>query len=75
MPAALADLRSWLLGQMERGTGAVSRDSLTASLGRRHRLARDIGLTVFPEVGPMVDPASAVLQSHFLGLQVADLMA
>ena len=57
------------------GHCAVSRDSLLDSLSRRHRAARDVGLTVFPEVGAVADPAAAMLQSHYLGLQVADLLA
>ena len=75
LPGPLVDLRSWLLGQMERGTGATSRDALADSLARRHRAARDVGLTMFPEVGPSADPAAAMLRSHYLGLQVAGLLA
>ena len=75
LPGPLVDMRSWLLSQMERGTGAVSRDSLLDSLSRRHRAARDVGLTVFPEVGAVADPAAAMLQSHYLGLQVAHVLA
>ena len=75
LPGPLVDLRSWLLGQMERGTGAASRDSLLDSLRRRHRAARDVGLTVFPEVEAAADPSATMLRSHYLGLQVADLLA
>jgi hypothetical protein len=75
LPVPLVDLRSWLLSQMERGTGAATRNTLADSLARRHRAARDVGLTVFPEVGPVADPAAAMLQSHYLGLQVAGLLA
>ncbi len=75
LPAPLVDLRSWLLSQMERGTGAATRDTLADSLARRHRAARDVGLTVFPEVGPVADPAAAMLRSHYLALQVAGLLA
>jgi hypothetical protein len=75
LPAALLDLRSWRLRQLERGTGAAAPAVLLAGLEQRHRAARDLGFTVFPTVGAEVDPAVAMLRSHYVGLQVTDLLA
>jgi len=75
LPAALLELRTWRLRQMERGTGAAAPGTLLAGLEQRHRAARDLGFTVFPTVGADADPAVALLRSHYVGLQVVDLLA
>lgn len=75
LPAPLRDLRAWTLRQLERGTGSVQPSSLLEQLDARHRLLRDVGLSVFPAVGADGrDPAEALLRSHYLACQVAALV-
>jgi hypothetical protein len=84
VPAALLDLRGWLVAQAERGTGAASAAALTAQLLEHHRRARGIGLDVFPvELPPEggapgesahSEIAAQLLRSHFLVLQTTALL-
>lgn len=75
LPGALLDLRTWLLRQLERGTGGTAPAALLKALDQRHRAARDLGFTVFPATDAAGDPAVQLLRSHYLTLQVADLLA
>jgi hypothetical protein len=68
LPRQLEDLRSWLIEQAERGTGAASSGVLTAALASRHQAVRDIGFEVFPVVVGE-DPAIGILRSFYLLLQ------
>jgi hypothetical protein len=74
VPAALLDLRSWLVRQAERGTGAASPAALGAQLLEHHRRARDIGLDVFPAEVPPAEVTAQLLRSHFLVLQTTALL-
>ncbi|MCK6212185.1 SWIM zinc finger domain-containing protein [Georgenia sp. EYE_87] len=78
VPAALLDLRGWLVAQAERGTGAASPAALTAQLLEHHRRARGVGLDVFPaELAPAPgggEVAAQLLRSHFLVLQTTALL-
>lgn len=71
LPTPLRDLRSWVARQAERGTGATSSGAVLAGLDAHHRRLRDVGLGVFPESVAGTDPAVALLQSHYLGLQTS----
>jgi hypothetical protein len=73
LPRQLEDLRSWLIEQAERGTGAASSGALTASLATRHQSVRDIGFGVFPAVADE-DPAIGILRSFYLLLQTIQLL-
>jgi hypothetical protein len=75
LPAPLADLRAWTLGQLERGTGAAASALLVETLDRRHRDLRGAGFSIFPAVVPGTDPATALLRSHFVAQQVAAQLA
>jgi hypothetical protein len=75
LPGPLLDLRTWLLRQMERGTGSAAPATLLGGLDQRHRAVRDMGFPVFPPVAEGSDPAVALLRSHYVSLQVADLLA
>jgi len=72
IPRQLTDVRTWLVHQAERGTGAQSPAEITAGLRAHHQALRDIGLDVFPTEIPD-DPARALLRSHFLTLQTTQL--
>jgi hypothetical protein len=72
----------WFGGKVDDGVPRVWRAALETILRRLDMSshgwaaqARDVVLTVFPEVGAVADPAAAMLQSHYLGLQVAHLLA
>jgi hypothetical protein len=75
LPRPLFDLRAWSLRQMERGTGSAAAAALLGGLSQRHRAVRDLGFPVFPQVADGSDPAAALLRSHYVALQVADLLA
>jgi hypothetical protein len=75
LPGPLLDLRTWLLRQMERGTGSAAPAVVLGGLDQRHRAVRDLGFAVFPAVADGSDPAVALLRSHYVGLQVAELLA
>ncbi len=72
LPSQLADLRSWLVRQAERGTGASSPGLVSGELLSHHHRLRDIGLDVFPICTPDdEDPGILLLRSHFLVQQVS----
>jgi len=74
LPPQLQNLRSWLIGQAERGTGAVSEGVVGASLAARHQALRDVGFDVFPAT-VTGDPAAEMLRSFYLTLQTTQLLA
>ena len=74
-PAALHDLRLWLLRQAERGTGAAPPGVVSSELLARHRRLRDIGLDLFPITTQGEDPAVLLLRSHFIVRQVNALIS
>jgi hypothetical protein len=47
---------------------------VTATLDARRRTLRDIGFHVFPPTRPKVDPAAALLRSHYLVLQTTHVL-
>lgn len=73
MPAALEELRGWLVRRAERGTGAGSDGALVAELASRHRTVRDVGYGIFP-VTADPDPAVAILRSCYLLQQVTQVL-
>ncbi|GAA4286344.1 hypothetical protein [Georgenia daeguensis] len=74
VPAALLDLRAWVVRQAERGTGAASEAALTGQLLEHHRRVRGIGLDVFPAKLPPDGGAAQLLRSHFVVLQTTALL-
>jgi hypothetical protein len=72
-PPELLDLRSWLVRQAERGTGATSAGSFNRELDRHHRALRVAGFDVYP-TGLDGDPPIALLRSFYLTLQVTQLL-
>ncbi|MFI5696181.1 hypothetical protein ACIA58_30280 [Kribbella sp. NPDC051586] len=72
-PRQLLDLRSWLIQQAERGTGAVSAGAFNHELDRRHQALRSAGFDVFPD-GLGAAPPIGLLRSFYLTLQVTQLL-
>jgi hypothetical protein len=72
-PRPLLDLRHWLIRQAERGTGAHSAGAFTADLTRRHQALRAIGFTAYP-TELAIPPATALLQSFYLTMQLTHLL-
>lgn len=77
LPDALRQLRNWLVSQAERGTAAASAGGVLAELDSRHRALREAGFSLFAEPGAAdsrLDPAEAMLRTHYLYLQTAAVL-
>lgn len=75
LPAPARALDRWLAAQLERGTGATAPGLLRATLEAHHRECRALGLALYPSVGDDLDPADALLRSHYLTRQLAQVLA
>ena len=75
VPLPLLDLRTWLVRQAERGTGASTPGAVLGDLVAHHRRVRAIGLSVFPAEASEDDVAVRLLRSHYLVQQVTALLA
>ncbi len=75
LPRPAQALESWLVRQLERGTGATAAGLLRATLDAHHRECRAVGLSVYPAVPDDLDPAEALLRSLYLTRQLAQVLA
>jgi hypothetical protein len=70
LPVPLVSLRGWLEGQAERGVSGVDGGVARGALDEHHRQLREAGLRVFVPAPSDVEPAEALLRSHYLVQQV-----
>ena len=75
LPRPAQALETWLVQQMERGTGATAAGLLRATLDAHHRECRAVGLSVYPSVPVDGDPAELMLRSLYLTRQLAQVLA
>ena len=70
LPRPLVELRGWLEAQAERGVSGVAEEVVLGALNAHHGKLREAGLRVFAPSPPGLEPAEALMRSHFLVLQV-----
>jgi hypothetical protein len=70
VPLPLADLRSLIESEAQRGCAGVAPGIIHDRVARAHRNLRHAGLVLFAEPAPAVSPSEALLRSLFLVQQI-----
>jgi hypothetical protein len=75
VPVALAELRSLIEAQAQRGCAGVAPGDIHERVGQAHRNLRHAGLSLFADPAPAVSPPETLLRSLFLVQQVEQALA